>query len=128
MRRAACSRATCLGVAETGVAPTSRILAEGRTTIEWVDPGLKLGFIREVTARIEREILPSVNVETALVWRGQRQPALRQIDSQTFSAFIRVVPVTDAGVDGVVGTPDDRAMVVYDLPEKPRRRPARRGR
>jgi hypothetical protein len=89
----------------------------GGTEIESLDSELRLEFTREVTARIEREIVPNMRLETGVVWRGQRQPFVRQNESQPFGAYTRVVPINDPGIDGVVGTADDRAMVVYDLPE-----------
>ena len=57
--------------------------------IESIDPGLKLGFTREATARLEREIAPDMAVETGVVWRGVREPFLRQDETQPFSAFTR---------------------------------------
>ena len=75
----------------------------GGEGIESIDPGLKLGFMREATARIEREIAPDMAVETGVVWRGVREPFLRQDETQPFSAFTRAVTVTDRGIDQVAG-------------------------
>jgi hypothetical protein len=89
----------------------------GGKEVESVDPDLKLAFTREATARIEREIVPNVSVETHLVWRRVQQPFLRQNQTQPFDAFTRTVTVVDRGVDGLVGTDDDGQIVVYDLPQ-----------
>ncbi|HYN08966.1 MAG TPA: TonB-dependent receptor [Vicinamibacterales bacterium] len=88
----------------------------GGERIESLDPNLKLAFVHEATARIEREIAPNMSVETGVVWRGERQPFLRQDETRPFSAFTRTVTVTDPGIDGNVGTPDDGPdILVYDL-------------
>jgi hypothetical protein len=91
----------------------------GGQEIESLDPDLKLSFVREATLRIARELVPNIKVETAVVWRGARQPFLRQPELQPFGAFTRAVSAIDPGVDGFVGTPDDASIVVYDLPEQP---------
>jgi carboxypeptidase family protein len=88
----------------------------GGVEIESIDPGLKLGFTREATARIEREIVSNVAVETGIVWRGVREPFLRQDETQPFSAFTRTVTKIDPGLDQVSPS-DDREIVVYDLPQ-----------
>ncbi len=69
-----------------------------------------------MTARIEREIVPNTSVETGVVWRGERQPFIRHDETRPFSAFTRSVTVTDPGIDGNVGAPDDGPeILVYDL-------------
>jgi outer membrane receptor protein involved in Fe transport len=93
---------------------------QGGEASESLDPGLKLPFVREFTGRIERELVGKIGIETGIVWRGERQPFLRQDQTQRFGDFTRAVTVTDPGVDGVVGTPDDGpATVVYDLSAAP---------
>ena len=90
----------------------------GGIEVESIDEGLQLPFVHEVTARIEREIAANTRVETGVVWRGHRQPFLRQDVSHRFSAFSRAVPVPDPGVDGLRGTADDGPpIVVYDVAE-----------
>jgi hypothetical protein len=91
----------------------------GGTEIESLDEGLRLDFMREVTARLEREIAANTRVATGVVWRGHRQPFLRQ-DDRPFNAFGRPVPVTDPGPDGLRGNADDGPqIVVHDLLERP---------
>jgi len=90
----------------------------GGMEVESLDGRLKLDFMHEVTARFEREIAANTRVASSVVWRGHRQPFLRQDASYPFSAFSRAVPVLDPGVDGLPGTADDGpAIVVHDLPE-----------
>ena len=87
----------------------------GGAEVESVDPRLTLPVTYETTARLEREIVPTVSVETHVVWRGARNPFVRQNRTQPFSAFTRSVTVVDPGIDGVAGTGDDGQVVVYDL-------------
>jgi hypothetical protein len=102
------------------VTPVATRERKGGTGIESFDPGLKLEFVREVTARLERAIVPNIRLETGVVYRGQRQPFIRQNGSQPFSAFTRAVPMTDPGIDGRPGTPDDGpSIVIHDLPGSP---------
>lgn len=92
----------------------------GGKEVESLDGGLRLNYMREVTARLEREIAADTRVETAVVWRGQRQPSVRQDEFRPFSAFGRAVTARDPGIDGVSGTADDGPdFVVYDLLERP---------
>ena len=89
----------------------------GGEGIESIDPALNLGFTREATARIEREVAPNVAVETGVVWRGVREPFLRQDETQPFSAFTRTVTKIDRGLDQNSAW-DDREILLYDLPER----------
>ncbi len=96
----------------------TRLIEQRGGKDESLDDGLKLDFMHEVTARLEREIGANTRVASSVVWRGHRQPFLRQDESYPFSAFSRAVPVLDPGVDGLPGTADDGpAIVVHDLPE-----------
>jgi hypothetical protein len=88
--------------------------------VESIDPDTTLGFQREATARIEREIAPNTSLETGVIWRADHGRPVRQDANQSSSAFTRTVAVTDPGIDGLRGTPDDGpAMVMYDMPERP---------
>jgi hypothetical protein len=87
----------------------------GGEEVESVDPDLKLGFTRETTVRLAREIAPNMSIETGVVWRSVRRPFLRQNETQPFTAFTRTVTVVDRGIEA--GTADDDQIVVYDLPQ-----------
>jgi hypothetical protein len=79
----------------------------GGAAIESLDPELELPFVREITGRLERELHGHVAVRAGLVWRGQRQPFLRQNANQPFEAFGVPVLIPDPGPDGNRGTEDD---------------------
>lgn len=86
----------------------------GGARSESLDRHASLGFVREATARIEREIAPNTGLETGLIWREDRSRPFRQDATQPFDAFTRTVTVTDPGVNGVPGP----RIVLYDLPAK----------
>jgi hypothetical protein len=99
----------------------------GGTEVESLDPGLKPSFVHEATLRLESELLPNLSVDTGIVWRGDRQPFLRQNLSQPSGAFTRPIAVTDPGVDGQPGTADDgHGVVIYDLETPPTTQPTYR--
>jgi hypothetical protein len=105
---------------DPGEARGTSLEQRGGKEVESLDPNLKLGFTREVTTRLEREVAPNTSIETGVVWRGERLPSIRQDGSQPWSAFTRAVPVTDPGIDGTSGTSDDGpALILYDLNERP---------
>ncbi len=90
----------------------------GGAAVESLDPDIKLEFVREVTARIEREIAPNTSLETGVIWRDARLGPFRQDATVPYSAFTKAITVIDPGVDGILGTSDDgRSIVVKDLPE-----------
>ncbi len=90
----------------------------GEPTIA-VDPELRLPYVREVTARIEREIRGALNVSTGIVWRGDRQQGARQRASWPFDAFTVEGSISDPGPDDVFGTGDDEpAIQVRDIPRE----------
>jgi hypothetical protein len=81
--------------------------SRGGVALESVDPRLRLPFVREVTAWIERELPAKVAIRTGLVWRGERQHFIRQNASQPFDAFAVPVAISDPGPDGRIGNADD---------------------
>jgi Carboxypeptidase regulatory-like domain/TonB dependent receptor len=88
--------------------------------VESLDPGTTLGFQREATARIEREIAPNTSLETGVIWRADHGRPVRQDANRPSSAFTRTVTVTDPGIDGRPGTSDDGPQfVLNDMAELP---------
>jgi hypothetical protein len=84
---------------------------------EAIDPELKLPFTREATLDVERELRGGVALRSGLVWRGLRQPYLRQNDSQPWSAYSLATVFGDPGPDNEAGTADDgRDITAYALP------------
>lgn len=89
----------------------------GGEAIETLDPSLKLAFVREATARVEREVTSNLSVESGVVWRGERQQGLRQRAGWPFEAFVLQRILRDPGPDATLGTSDDgRDIRLFDLP------------
>jgi len=87
----------------------------GGTALELLDPGLKLSYVHEITAQIERELARPFHVRTGLVWRSERRPGVGQPASRGLEAYTLPVPIRDPGPDGIAGSSDDGAeMVLYD--------------
>ena len=100
-------------------------LQEQSGGVESLAQDATLGFQREATARIEREIAPNTSLETGVIWRADHGRPVRQDTNRPSSAFIRAVMVTDPGIDGLPGSSDDGpAMVLYDLQERPTTSPS----
>jgi hypothetical protein len=89
----------------------------GGEAIEALDRGLKLAFVREVTARLEREVASDVSVATGILWRGERQQGLGQRAAWPLEAFTIERSFRDPGPDATPGTEDDgRDIRLFDLP------------
>jgi len=89
----------------------------GGEPVESLDAGLKLAFINEITAGIERELVAGLSLQTGVVWRGERQQGARQRASWPFEAFTIAKSLPDPGPDGAVGTGDDGSNIpAYDQP------------
>ena len=85
--------------------------SRGGAAAESRDPALALPFVREVTGSVERELQGQAAVRAGFVWRGLRQPFLRQNVNQPFEAFAVPVTIPDPGPDGNLGTADDGAAI-----------------
>ena len=81
--------------------------SRGGVANESLDPNLKLSFMREVTAWLERDLVANVALRAGVVWRGERQPYMRQNKNRPFEAFTQTRIVPDPGPDGQFGTADD---------------------
>jgi len=89
----------------------------GGEAIETLDPRLKLAFVREVTARLEREVASDLTFATGVVWRGERQQGLRQRAAWPIEAFTIERSLRDPGPDATPGTADDGLDIrLFDLP------------
>ena len=88
----------------------------GGATTESLDPALRLAYIDEMGAWVERELSANLGIRTGVVWRGERQHRLRQNTNWPLDAFSLPVTVADPGPDGRPGTADDLpAIVAYNL-------------
>jgi hypothetical protein len=103
------------GVWERG---EEKVLQEshGGTAPISVDPQLRLPYVREVTARVEREVVTGFHVSTGVVWRGERQQGARHSASRRYEDFTVMKSLRDPGPDKEVGTGDDGPDIqVYEL-------------
>lgn len=98
---------------EEGIALAQR----GGAAAESLDPELKLGYMHEVTARLERELFGDMSIETGFVWRGERRPSSRLNAAWPREAFTLEKVLPDPGPDGLFDTADDGPdLLVHDLP------------
>ena len=79
----------------------------GGEDFDSIDPDLKLAYIREITARVEREAPAGLGIGTGVTWRGERQHGARQRAYWPFEAFSVPVTLDDPGPDAELGTRDD---------------------
>ncbi len=102
---------------EQSVAPLER---RGGTSIEALNPDLKPAYVRELTARLEREFTGNTKVSTGVIWRGVRQQGVRQQASWSFDAFTVATTRPDPGPEGgTLGAPSDGpGILVYELPDE----------
>ena len=91
----------------------------GGVASESLDPNLKLSFVREITGWVERDLVANVGVRTGVVWRGERQPFMRQDKNRPFEFFTETRSLADPGPDGRIGTGDDGPdLRVSDIPSR----------
>ena len=102
---------------EQSVVPLER---RGGTSVEALNPDLKLTYVRELTARLEREFSGNTKVSTGVIWRGVRQQGARQQASWSFDAFTVATTRPDPGPEGgTLGAPSDGpGILVYELPDE----------
>jgi hypothetical protein len=75
----------------------------GGEDFDSIDPDLKLAYIREITARVEREAPAGLGIGTGVTWRGERQHGARQRAYWPFEAFSVPVTLDDPGPDAESG-------------------------
>ena len=110
---------------EQSVVPLDR---RGGTSLEVLDPELKLAYVQELTTRLEHELSGSTKVSTGVIWRGVRRQGGRQQANWDFDAFTVATTRPDPGpAGGALGPPGDGpGIVVYEPPARPRAVGARR--
>ena len=80
-----------------------------------LNPNLKLAHIQELTAEIERELMPNMGLRGLYLYRrfGDQSATINAL--RPYSAFNIPLQRRDPGPDGVINTGDDGAMVtIYD--------------
>jgi hypothetical protein len=77
------------------------------------DPNFRRPYTNEVTAGIDREVLPSLKVSAVYTYRGERYPQAYINGASPFNSWVLKSGV-DPGPDGVVGTADDGTYSYYD--------------
>lgn len=105
------------GVWEPGEQGKDRLDYRGGEASDALDPGLRLPYIREAAARVEREIIGDFNVSTGVLWRGERQQGARQVASWRLEDFKEERLVPDPGPDSKHGNADDGPLIhIRDVP------------
>jgi outer membrane receptor protein involved in Fe transport len=91
----------------------------GGTSLETLDPELKLAYVRELTTRLDRELNGNFKIGTGVIWRGVRQQGARQRASWSFDAFTVATTRRDPGpAGGMLGPPgDEPGILLYELPD-----------
>jgi len=95
------------------VARSRLISVMGQTSISAIDPHLKNAFSEQFTAGIEHEIVPNFAV-TGMFVRNFSRDAIDVLNRAYPQSVYVPVNAIDNGPDGVVGTPDDRRVVIWD--------------
>jgi len=77
------------------------------------DPNFKRPYTNEVTAGMDRELMPSLKLSAVFTYRAERY---RQANLNTAAPLDTWVLTTapDPGPDGIMGTPDDGTYSYYD--------------
>jgi hypothetical protein len=92
---------------ETGVP----VAAGGLTTK--FDPNLKRPYTNEVTAGVDRELVPNLRLSVVFTWRSERyQQASLNTAAPLNTWVLKTAP--DPGPDGLTGTADDGTYSYYD--------------
>jgi hypothetical protein len=91
----------------------------GGTAVESLNPDLELAFVRELHARVERELTAGLSVATGVTWRGVRQQGVRQPASWDLNAFTAASLRSDPGPTGTTLEPAGTGphILVYELPD-----------
>jgi hypothetical protein len=80
---------------------------QGGTASTVFDPNLENTYVRQVTAYVERELMPNVGVRTGLVWNGRRQVRGQINVNRPLDVYTVPVTISDPGPDGRLNTADD---------------------
>jgi hypothetical protein len=90
----------------------------GGTALESLDSDLKLAYVREATAHVERD-LGAVNLSTGVIWRGERQQGLRQLSNRSFDMFTVSTILRDPGPGAttLTASADGPGLQVFDVPD-----------
>jgi hypothetical protein len=92
---------------ETGVP----VQAGGLTTS--FDPDFRRPYTNEVTAGVDRELIPNLRLSTVLTWRAERYSQSTLNTAAPLDTWV-LVSRADPGPDGITGTADDGTFSYYD--------------
>ena len=100
---------------EEGGSPLER---RGGVALESLDPDLKLAYVREATAHVERDF-GVLSLSTGMIWRAERQQGLRQLSDRSFEMFTVSTILRDPGPEGTTLVPgaDGPALQIFDVPD-----------
>lgn len=77
------------------------------------DPGFKRPYTNEVTAGIDRELVPNLRLSTVFTWRSERFQQASLNTAAPLNTWV-LVSRADPGPDGLTGTADDGTYSYYD--------------
>lgn len=92
---------------ETGVP----VAAGGLTTT--FDPNLKRPYTNEVTAGVDRELVPNLRLSAVFTWRSERYQTANLNTAAPLNTWV-LISRPDPGPDGLTGTSDDSTYSYYD--------------
>jgi hypothetical protein len=100
---------------EEGALPQER---RGGAALDSLDPDLKLAYIREATAHVERDF-GGFRLSTGGIWRAERQQGSRQLADRSFEMFTVSTILRDPGSGGttLVAGGDGPEILVFDVPD-----------
>jgi hypothetical protein len=83
------------------------LAVQGGTASTVFDENLENTYVQQVTAYVERELLPNFGLRTGIVWNGRRQVRGQINVNRPLDVYTVPVTITDPGADGRLGTADD---------------------
>jgi hypothetical protein len=106
---------------DRGEESTLPIERRGGTSLETLDPELKLALVHEITTRVEREFSGGISASTGVVWRGVRRQGGRHPAAWSFEAFTVATTRTDPGPAGATmeSAGNGTKVALYELPAPP---------
>jgi hypothetical protein len=92
------------------------LAVQGGSASTVFDENLENTYVRQVTAYIERELMPNFGLRTGLVWNGRRQVRGQINVNRPLDVYSVPVNIIDPGPDGLPRTADDGAtLTAYNL-------------
>ncbi|MGE5245633.1 MAG: carboxypeptidase regulatory-like domain-containing protein [Betaproteobacteria bacterium] len=77
------------------------------------DPNFRRPYTNEITAGLDREVLPDLKLSAVYTYRVERYPQTSINTASPFSTWV-LTSAVDPGPDGLIGTADDGTYNYYD--------------